>query len=108
MDIDAVHRLRRRLALWLWAALSASSLWVWRRSLSRLLSLLRSSDEIPSEGMWPTHIIGSECPVCDGPLVIAWREVAGTKHPWRINVEAVTSCDCDGEAMVRAIQEEME
>jgi len=93
-------------------ALFCWSVSVWVRSLWRLLSLSHSSvddhRQVPSEGMWPTHIIGADCPVCSLPLVIAWREVAGRRHPWRINVEAITSCGCDSETMVKAIQEEME
>lgn len=57
--------------------------------------------------MWPTHIIGAECPLCGEPLVIAWREVAGSEHPWRLNVEAITVCDCERDLMVQALRREL-
>lgn len=89
-------------------ALRCLFLWGWLRLGWRSLSSLLSYDEVRLGGMWPTHIIGAECPLCDAPLVIAWREVGGTTHPWRINVEAVAGCMCDGDEMVEALQEEME
>ncbi len=79
------------------------SWWVYLRLLWRLLSLLRSSADVRSEPMLPTDIIGAKCPLCEMPLILAWREVAGTRHPWRTNVEGIVSCDCDNNEMVAAL-----
>ena len=103
--MDYQHRTRRRRGLWRSVALCCLSVWVWRRLCSLLPSHGRSYGDIDSAGVWPTHIYGAECPVCLAPLVIAWREINGTKHPWRVNVEAVLTCECAGELTPAEIME---
>lgn len=103
-NLEELGRAVRRAGLFLSAALAFSSLSVSRRWLSRSLSRLRSSDELRSGSVFPTDIIGARCPICDAPMIWAWREVAGTKRPWRINVEVVAACSCDSDDMLQHLK----
>lgn len=105
MGVDRVRSRRRK--RWRLVALVCCCWWAWHVSWWRSGLRGRFFGEVPSGAMWPTHIIGADCPLCGLPMVLAWREVAGTTHPWRLNVEAITVCDCERELMVQALKGQM-